>query len=319
MPWYKTGLVSVTQNSNAVIGAGTAFIANSRVGDGFRGPDGGWYEVTNIASDTAMSIAPNYQGVTNAAGAYALAPLQGYVKDSADALRSLVNQYGAKLAALGTTGNYDILPPSKGGTGITDLSIFIQTLLNDADAAAGRVTMGAAKAGANADITALSGLTTALSIAQGGTGVTTISGLLSALMGAGAYSKSNITGLVSQVAGLPAGAILEYGINVNGAYLKLAGGVMVCWAVNRQVVFANASNLLFAWTYPVNFVGNNPLVLVNAATTFGTLKSVSTVNCYSRGLTAANCALLSLGVFVAGDVSGVFVDALAIGRWTNEG
>jgi hypothetical protein len=117
MPWYKSGTVSVTQNSNAVIGAGTAFIANGRVGDGFRGPDGGWYEVTNIASDTAMSISPNYQGTTKGAGGYALAPLQGYVKDSADALRALVNAYGAKLAALGTTGNYEILPIEKGGTG----------------------------------------------------------------------------------------------------------------------------------------------------------------------------------------------------------
>ncbi|MDD1002451.1 tail fiber domain-containing protein [Pseudomonas helmanticensis] len=119
MPWYKSGTVSVTQNSNAVIGTGTAFIANSRVGDAFRGPDGAWYEVTNIASDTAMSISPNYQGATNASGTYALAPMQGYVKDSADALRALVNQYGSKLAALGTTGNYETLPISKGGTGGT--------------------------------------------------------------------------------------------------------------------------------------------------------------------------------------------------------
>lgn len=103
MPWYKAGTVSCTQNSNAVIGAGTAFIANARVGDAFRGPDGGWYEVTNIASDTAMSISPNYQGATNAAGIYALAPMQGYVKDSADALRALVNQFGSQLAALADT------------------------------------------------------------------------------------------------------------------------------------------------------------------------------------------------------------------------
>ncbi|MDC3735396.1 tail fiber domain-containing protein [Pseudomonas syringae pv. syringae] len=120
MPWYKAGTVSVTQNSNAVIGTNTAFIANSRVGDGFRGPDGGWYEVTNIASDTAMSIAPNYQGASNSAGGYALAPLQGYVKESADALRALVNKFGTQLAALGTTGNYDILPVTKGGTGRSD-------------------------------------------------------------------------------------------------------------------------------------------------------------------------------------------------------
>jgi hypothetical protein len=103
MPWYKSGTVSVVQNSNAVIGTGTAFIANSRVGDAFRGPDGGWYEVTNIASDTALSISPNYQGVTAASGAYALSPMQGYVKDSADALRALVNQFGGVLAVLGET------------------------------------------------------------------------------------------------------------------------------------------------------------------------------------------------------------------------
>lgn len=120
MPWYKAGTVSVTQNSNAVIGSNTAFIANGRVGDGIRLPDGGWYEVTNIASDTAISISPNYQGASNSAGGYALAPLQGYVKESADALRALVNKFGTQLAALGTTGNYDTLPVSKGGTGRTD-------------------------------------------------------------------------------------------------------------------------------------------------------------------------------------------------------
>lgn len=88
MSWYKTGTVNVTNNSNAVIGTGTAFISNSRVGDAFRGPDGNWYEVTNIASDTAMSILPVYQGSSDGSGLYAIAPMQGYVKDSADALRA---------------------------------------------------------------------------------------------------------------------------------------------------------------------------------------------------------------------------------------
>ncbi|MCQ2992436.1 tail fiber domain-containing protein, partial [Pseudomonas tremae] len=117
MPWYKTGTVSVTQNSNAVIGSGTAFIAGCRVGDAFRGPDGLWYEIDGLGSDTVISIWPKYQGASNSAGTYALAPLQGYVKESADRLRALVLQYGDRLAALGTTGNYDILPVAKGGTG----------------------------------------------------------------------------------------------------------------------------------------------------------------------------------------------------------
>ncbi|WP_256348207.1 hypothetical protein [Pseudomonas reactans] len=93
MAWYKTGTVSVTANSNAVIGTGTAFIANARVGDAFRGPDGLWYEVTNIASNTALSIAPNYQGATVAAGVYTIAPMQGYVKESADRLRAITDQF----------------------------------------------------------------------------------------------------------------------------------------------------------------------------------------------------------------------------------
>jgi hypothetical protein len=84
MTWYKTGTVAVMPGSNAVIGTGTSFIANSRVGDAFRGPDGGWYEVTNIASNTALSISPPYGDPS----AYALAPMQGYVKESADALRA---------------------------------------------------------------------------------------------------------------------------------------------------------------------------------------------------------------------------------------
>lgn len=101
MPWYSSGTVAVTNNSPTVTGTGTAFSANGRVGDAFRGPDGNFYEVTNIASSTVLSIKPNYQGATTGAGSYALAPMQGYVKDSADALRGFVNQYGATLASLG--------------------------------------------------------------------------------------------------------------------------------------------------------------------------------------------------------------------------
>ena len=119
MPWYRTGTVSVTLNSNAVIGTGTAFVANSRVGDAFLGPDGGWYEVTNIASDSAMSIAPNYRGATNAAGVYALTPVQGYTKDLADQARAMIQQWGATLAGLGSVSTEDIVPVVKGGTGAT--------------------------------------------------------------------------------------------------------------------------------------------------------------------------------------------------------
>jgi len=187
MPWYKTGTVSVTQNSNAVIGAGTAFIANSRVGDGFRGPDGRWYEVTNIASNTALSISPNYEGPTVTGGLYSIMPVQGYQKDLADQVRAILNEYGEKLAALGTTGNYETLPVSKGGTGATTasdaltqlgFSDFTKTLVDDANAGAARTTLVAAKSGPNSDITELNALTKPVTPAQGGTSPGYIDGLL---------------------------------------------------------------------------------------------------------------------------------------------
>jgi hypothetical protein len=98
MTWYKTGTVSLAPGSNAVLGTGTSFIANARVGDAFRGPDGEWYEVINIASNTALSIAPDYQGAAVTAGAYSLAPMQGYVKDSADALRAATQVIASGVA-----------------------------------------------------------------------------------------------------------------------------------------------------------------------------------------------------------------------------
>lgn len=120
MPWYRVGTVAVTLNSNAVTGNGTAFIANSRVGDAFIGPDGKQYEVTNIASNTALSIAPPYGSTSTGAGAYALMPVQGYTKDLADQARAMIQQWGATLAGLGAVSTEDVVPVSKGGTGGTN-------------------------------------------------------------------------------------------------------------------------------------------------------------------------------------------------------
>ncbi|MDB5995278.1 MAG: hypothetical protein JWP42_2414 [Pseudomonas sp.] len=104
MSWTRIGTVSVTNNSNAVTGTGTAFLTNSRIGDAFLGPDGVLYEVINVGSDTSISISPNYKGATNASAAYALIPVQGYPKVLADAFNTINNQFGATLAVLGNSG-----------------------------------------------------------------------------------------------------------------------------------------------------------------------------------------------------------------------
>lgn len=88
MAWYKTGTVSIVNGATSVSGTGTRFAANARVGDGFRGPDGEWYEILNIASETTLGIFPAYSGATvSLSSEYMIAPLQGYNKETADRLR----------------------------------------------------------------------------------------------------------------------------------------------------------------------------------------------------------------------------------------
>ncbi|ETU83065.1 hypothetical protein Q094_05832 [Pseudomonas aeruginosa PS42] len=100
MAWYSSGTVAVTANSPTVTGAGTQFSSNARVGDAFRGPDGRWYEVTNVASSTVISIKPNYQGSTASGQAYAVAPILGYDKELSDRFNLIANQWGGTLAGI---------------------------------------------------------------------------------------------------------------------------------------------------------------------------------------------------------------------------
>lgn len=85
------------------------------------------------------------------------------------------------------------LPVANGGTGAID-------------APTARSNLGAAKVGANSDITSLSGLTTALSVSQGGTGSTSGSGVaLDNVSGfaANGYVKRTGAGAYSQVGTVP--------------------------------------------------------------------------------------------------------------------
>lgn len=117
MPWYRTGTVAITAGQNTVTGTGTNFSANGRVGDAFLGPDGRWYEVTNIASGTVLSILPAYQGATVSGGTYAITPVQGYTKTLADKFNDIANTWGSTLAGLGSVSTENVVPVNKGGTG----------------------------------------------------------------------------------------------------------------------------------------------------------------------------------------------------------
>ena len=422
MPWLRAGTVAVTNGSTTVTGTNADFAANARTGDSFVGPDGLNYEVANVASATVISILPAYKGPTASGAAYAIMPVQGYDKMLSDAFNNLNNQFGPKLAALGTTGNYDILPVTKGGTGgttqaaartglglgtsstrdytgtgfariaidattmakvpdgtwrglggsldlrgtflesgtpadvtgigfvtgfadrvalgiptatmpssayvqLTVLTPFVtpsgnpgQTTLRVARAMGIEITQYAVSAttwsawsepnvrgGANSTITSLSGLTTALSVAQGGTGNNT--GTATKLAAAA------IVGTATQAGGVPTGAIIEHVELSSGNYVRFACGTMWCYrnaleslqatsVLGSLFVSAAASN----FTFPKAFVGTPSVTPIGAA--YATSIGWAALDSQATNTTTGSIKWISPLTGSSG-----YVGYLAIGRW----
>ncbi|VVO85297.1 phage tail protein [Pseudomonas fluorescens] len=331
MPWYKSGTVSITQNTNAVIGTGTAFIANSRVGDGFRGPDGRWYEVTNIASNTALSISPNYEGPTVAGGFYSIMPVQGYQKDLADQVRSWVNTYGPKMAALGSTGNYEILPIAKGGTGVAAASNAALLAAIGAMPIEGgayipsfnsvRVRVSASYnlgqggyVGWNdpGDSSGFSGHMAFTANRGGGSGGFSWRSILQDNSAGGPTMTYSYDGILNVPAGLKLANenVIEYGSNASGRFVKFAGGLMISETAAATVAVGAGGVTGGSISLPASFINSNfTLSISGAAATsndhYG-FTSVTAINTSSvtwifrNGVTAQNIAN---------------VRVTAIGRW----
>ena len=96
-----------------------------------------------------------------------------------------------------TTGVTGTLPIANGGTGTTSTTFTNLTtnvtgtlpIANGGTGATSNATTGFALKGANSDITSITGLTTALTVAQGGTGVATITGVIKGA-GTGAFAAA---------------------------------------------------------------------------------------------------------------------------------
>lgn len=199
MAWYRTGTVTIVAGQTVVTGTGTNFPANSRVGDEFQGPDGRGYEIVNVTSETVLSILPPYMGPSVAGAAYGIKPINGYAKDLLDRINNLLLDFGGTLALFGRA----------------------------TDAPTLRANISAAASGGNSDITALYGLTTALSVGQGGTGGKTQPQARAGLGLKGA-AIAELIGTVAQYQGVAIGDVFEKGSNANGEYTKFADGTMIC-------------------------------------------------------------------------------------------
>lgn len=73
---YSTGTITTTNGSTAIIGSGTSWntSTNVEVGEYIKLPDTKWYKITNIGSDTSLSIETSYLGAGASGQSYVISP-----------------------------------------------------------------------------------------------------------------------------------------------------------------------------------------------------------------------------------------------------
>lgn len=129
------------------------------------------------------------------------------------------------------------------------------------------------------------------------------------------YDNKSIVGLVTQALGIPTGAIFEYGINAFGSYVKIAGGLLICWTVaspqsaNTSVALgASFRSILLNWTFPATFANTNPFVFGVSPASLGYVAPITKLQTYCEyfcvsplnDASNANTAMFAIGFWHQG-------------------
>jgi len=134
-------------------------------------------------------------------------------------------------------------------------------------------------------------------------------------------------GAATAAQGLLAASALQasnivYGSNANGEYWRIpdssgSGGLQVCSNNNLTLTFANASNLLATWSFPVSF-SVAPLVQSQMLLNTYSTKFYGGPRDYARNVTTSQAVVgvASAATFVAGDEAINKMQAWALGRYT---
>ncbi|MNR87502.1 hypothetical protein D3C72_183750 [compost metagenome] len=276
MGWYNAGTVTATNNSGTITGAGTAFISNIRVGDGITvAGSTSLHEVTNIVSETQLTVSPVYGGTTGASKTYAVVPVQGYVQGLADQAKNVILTFGNVAASssvnalMTVTGAADRLPYFTSGTTMatTGITALARSLLDDGSVTSMRSTLG--------------------------------------LKTAAVY---DVVGAISS------GGIIERGANANGEYTKFADGTLICWfyqtiSANLATTgYGSGAYNSYNWTFPVAFAAI-PALAVQAVIAGRIIFCGQTT-----GITASSCGCFFWDAYGPA-VAPMYTRWLAIGRW----
>lgn len=184
----SAGTITLTNGSAVVGGYGTSFATELAAGDFIVSTVGGvdyTLPVKSVESNAQLTLVSNFTGPTQSGAAWSAVPrvalnmvTAALVAQSAEALRGLNYDKQNWQQVYSAAGNITVkLPDGTTFTGPSWNSI-TTTINNKAD----KTDLESyAKKGSNSDITSLAGLTTALSVEQGGTGVKNLPALLTAL------------------------------------------------------------------------------------------------------------------------------------------
>jgi hypothetical protein len=234
---------------------------------------------------------------------------------------------------------------SDGGTGATTasgarlnigISSFADAIVTATTGASVRTTIGAAASGVNGDITSLTGLTTALSIAQGGTAATTAGAARTSLGAAASGANGDITSLTGLTTPLSiaqggtaattaSAARTSLGATTVGSDVFTAATASAArTAIGATTVGANVFTLTnpSAITFP-RFNADNTVSALDAATFrtaigagTGTVTSVGgtgSVNGLTLTGTVTSSGSLTLGGSISSVATGATIDGVVIG------
>ncbi|EMN0394133.1 tail fiber domain-containing protein [Citrobacter freundii] len=263
----SAGTLTLNNNSASVAGTDTTFTTELAAGDFIVAIVGGipyTLPVKTVNSNTSATLVSNFTGPTQSGTAWYAVPrvamnlvTAALVAQSAEALRGLNYDKQNWQSIFSGSGTVTVrLPDGTTYSGpawgsITGRLDNLSTQVDNLATAMG----GKAKSGANNDITSLSGLTTALSILQGGTGSTTATG---ARNNFGLGSSHDVT----------FGTLSTSGVLGDGKYAltaKVKGGGYSAWATRGGALLANGETTDVAFSiWKANVPGVNVVAGMDA-------------------------------------------------------
>ena len=169
---------------------------------------------------------------------------------------------------------------------MTGLTAFARSILDDTDAETMRATLG-----------------------LGGAAIRTALGTNEL------YSRDSIVGLVSQLAGVPTGSIIESGSNANGSYLKFADGTMICAKIHSFPENSN-NNAGPVINYPATFASVTTVLGSSATILSSSADSSIVVEAQANTSTSMKAKALQHSAATVSDPTiEVSASLVAIGRW----